>query len=482
MKPPRWAVAAASLAAVAAGLGTAVQAQAQSVARAGGMELQGEQAAAILAANADIPADPQIVRRLADLWVDYTLLASAAADDPSLAALNLDDLVREQQEEQEVSRYLEAQVKPAAALTDAELDRLWASEGPGEELHARHILLTLPGDEGELTPARREQLRARAEAVRVRAAAGADFEALARETTEEPGGKERGGDLGWFGRGQMVPQFEEAAFRLQPGQVSPVVETQFGYHVIKVEGRRQQPIGENREAFRQQRQEAARQRALAAHIDSLRKTAAIAVQPGAEESFRALAGQADPKLRGPAAANRLVAYQGGEVTAQEVADMMQIVPAEGREQLRAASAEQIREFLETHALREFLVAEAHRKNVRLTAAETAAIRTEMRNSFRELLKSSGLADRPFAKGPPGHAAVQQAVRSLMEEAVTNRRQLPPLGRAGILLRKRYGGAVEQASLAAVAERLKAIRAARPAQPQPGSPAATPTPGENRPSS
>jgi hypothetical protein len=107
--------------------------------------------------------------------------------------------------------------------------------GPAQ-IRARHILITHVGSEREIPGATRSEAEARALATQLAQRAreaGADFSALAVEFTEEPSGKERSGDLGQFGRGQMVPAFEKTAFALKVGEVSDVVQSPFGFHVIQ---------------------------------------------------------------------------------------------------------------------------------------------------------------------------------------------------------------------------------------------------------
>ncbi len=119
-----------------------------------------------------------------------------------------------------------------------------------EQANARHVLIRVaPGASEE------EELEARlqAEGIAEAARAGGDFAALAATHSEDPGSKDKGGDLGWFGRGQMVEEFEQAVFGAAPGDIVGPVRSQFGYHVITVEGfqpRRQQPFEEVREQVR----------------------------------------------------------------------------------------------------------------------------------------------------------------------------------------------------------------------------------------
>ena len=123
----------------------------------------------------------------------------------------------------------EARVLMNQYAKDKLVDRIKATDAEIDDYIAKHP---------ELDPAK---ARSQAEDILKRVRAGEDFAKLAEQYSSDPGSKTKGGDLGWFGRGQMVKPFEDAAFSLQPGQISDVVESDFGYHIIKVEERGMKP-------------------------------------------------------------------------------------------------------------------------------------------------------------------------------------------------------------------------------------------------
>ncbi|MFP4011957.1 MAG: peptidylprolyl isomerase [Spirochaetaceae bacterium] len=134
-----------------------------------------------------------------------------------------------------IQRLIEQEVDVEADVTEEERQQFY-DENPEmfeqpESVTASHILLSTQEAESD---AEREEARERAEELHDELEEGADFEELAREHSEDPSA-EQGGSLGEFSRGQMVPAFEDAAFALEPGEISDVVETQFGYHIIKVD-------------------------------------------------------------------------------------------------------------------------------------------------------------------------------------------------------------------------------------------------------
>lgn len=132
-----------------------------------------------------------------------------------------------------------------------------------EQVHASHILLRV---DPSSTPEGKDRVRQRADSLLSAVRKGADFAETARKVSEDPYSAPKGGDLGFFGHGQMVPPFEEAAYKLSLGQVSDLVETQFGFHIIRVEEKRQAPYDPNMEGMltqnllNQRRSEVVRQR------------------------------------------------------------------------------------------------------------------------------------------------------------------------------------------------------------------------------
>jgi peptidyl-prolyl cis-trans isomerase C len=128
-----------------------------------------------------------------------------------------------------------------SALTDEAMHKVYddAVKGIGEqpEVHARHILIRAAAGDDKASKDAEDKIKA----VIVRLNKGEDFAKVAGEVTEDPSGKTSGGDLGYFTKEQMVPEFADVAFKLDKGQISGPVKTQFGWHVIKVEDKRMKP-------------------------------------------------------------------------------------------------------------------------------------------------------------------------------------------------------------------------------------------------
>ena len=126
------------------------------------------------------------------------------------------------------------QMRQSAQVTDDELKAQYQQNIQQYEVpnrvHAEHILLMTVGK----TDAEVEEIRQKADDVLKQAKKGTKFEDLAKKYSEDPGTKDKGGDLGWITQGQTVPEFEKTAFGLDKGKISDLVKTQYGFHIIKV--------------------------------------------------------------------------------------------------------------------------------------------------------------------------------------------------------------------------------------------------------
>jgi peptidyl-prolyl cis-trans isomerase C len=218
--------------------------------------------------NGPIPAErrDQVLRNLLDQLITYTLMmqeakaknvtvgdvevdqriqqmkagASDADFQKALEArkMSVEQLRTDARVQLTIEKMMEAHVASVARASDAEA-RAFYEKNPekfkqGDSVRASHILLRVDPNAPE--PAKK-QARARIDAVLKRAKSGEDFAALAKQHSQD-GSARQGGDLGYFERGEMVPAFSDAAFSLKPGQISEVVTTQFGYHILKVTDRK----------------------------------------------------------------------------------------------------------------------------------------------------------------------------------------------------------------------------------------------------
>ncbi len=184
--------------------------------------------------NTDGVIDKKTVEEYVDLFINYKLKVQAALD------ARIDTT---QAFQAEFAQYRDQQVVPTF-VSDADMlaeaqqvyDQTLKNIGPDGLVMAGHILMLIPQ---KATEDQQQEAKRRIDSVYTALQAGADFEALAKQVSQDPGSAARGGMLGWFSRHQMVKEFEDAAFALQPGELSKPVLSPFGWHIILMKERKQ---------------------------------------------------------------------------------------------------------------------------------------------------------------------------------------------------------------------------------------------------
>ncbi len=179
---------------------------------------------------------PQLKKALVERWVEISLLSLAAKDaglekDPEVKA-RLDEVTKQILAQAYLEKKLLNQQRVSEEEVKAYYEKHREKYQEPRAVRARHILIEVPQG---ATPEQEKEALKKAQRLRERILKGEDFAKLAQKYSADPGTKEKGGELGFFTQGQMVKEFEEAAFRLKPGEISEPVRTPFGYHLIQVE-------------------------------------------------------------------------------------------------------------------------------------------------------------------------------------------------------------------------------------------------------
>ena len=229
MKPASLALAAAAAfvvsATACAGLKEAMSAHVDTAAKAGSEELSVDRLAKLLN-EATVPPRKDVAQAIANAWVDYELLGqSAAKGDTIVTDKALDEALWAPISTMKAKKYYEMVSKSWGVEDTAAARKMFEN---GDILAASHILILTKG----ATPEVKAAVKKKMEALRAQANSS-NFAALAKANSQDTPSATRGGSLGLFQKGAMVPAFEQALVVLKPGEISPVIETEYGYHIIR---------------------------------------------------------------------------------------------------------------------------------------------------------------------------------------------------------------------------------------------------------
>lgn len=428
------------------------------VARVGDLELTVEELSDLLAPITELPNDPGVVSAAVDFWTDYALLAMAVNEEGVLESLDIGPIADLERTRQVILRLRTEVIQPDTAISDEELVQRLEEDRPSEEVRARHILLTVaPGS----TEAQRDSVRQAASELRDRAMAGESFAALASEYSQDQGSAANGGDLGFFPRGTMVPPFEEAAFALQPGQISDLVLTDFGYHIIRLEERRAPEFDEIAAEYRAQLQGERTVAAESIYLADIEGAAGVELGDGAVTLTREIAEDPTASLGGRGS-EVLTAYEGGEFTAEDFRTFLHSQPVEIWNQVSIAGDDQLEQVLRELTRDRLLLLEAERMGISITDEESAEIEEAVRGEYVMIADFLGI-DSLFGGTSPVLDTVDVAVMDLMARLVGNEQDIIPLGPLGHALNARYEVRRNDDAVDRVVARIGELRDGGPAE-------------------
>lgn len=453
------------------GLKDALTAHVDVVARAGSQELSVDRLGNLLGhATLQVPITKDVATLVArDLWVPYQLLGLAAARGDSLGdAKAIDAAAAGMIENAKLGRFMEsvAATFPADSGTEAGY-----TAGNGGLYAARHILLLVP--EGA-APAVRDSIRKKIAGIRAQVTP-ANFADMARRYSQD-NTAQKGGDLGVFPRGMMVKPFGDAVAALKPGEISPVVETQYGYHIVQ-----RSTWDQAKAQYVAQAAGHGRQMAESTYIAQAQASAKVKLKSDAAATMKAVA--KDPMAhRNDRTA--VATYEGGALTAGRLAMVLVAAPRSGQlmQQIQQAPDSLVNQYVTNMAQREVLLRRADSAKVGLSPEELANLHRDFAQavamSWTQLgLDPKSLADSGKTTGERERIAAAR-VEAFLDRVMAGQAQPVPVpAPLQIVLMDKYDAKVNAAGIDRAVERAARLRAsadsARAAK-QP--PSAVPLPG------
>ena len=440
------------------------------LAEADGSRLTVDAAAGLIAAHSTVPGDSQVVRVVAELWVDYTLLSAQLEEDSALASLDVGLATEQPLNEIMLGRLWEEAVEVDTVVTDAELTARFATEMPGARATASQILLLFPRG---ATARQRDSVRTVAEELRAQLDRGSDFAVLAGRYSGDPGSGSRGGSMGTFERGQMLAPVDETVFGLRPGQLSDPVETQLGYHLLRLDALEVPGLEEVGEEFRRRIQQERIARAEAIYVSSLDSAYGLSLAEGALETARTLAGAPQSSLSRGAARRTLVTWDGGAYSVGDFVGIFENAPDGFADDVVNASDEELEGALRQLGQEQLILEEARSRGLAPTEEERDSVANDVRTVIRGWAAAIGLVPGTGAETgdslagagleqgdsatitppPPIPTTAAERVEAALIRVISGEQQIVPLGGVTFLLRNQGSWRIRESRIGATVARI-----------------------------
>jgi len=458
-------------------------AHAADAATAAGQALSAEQLATWASQVKGMPLQSDNLSKMAGMWVDYTLFATTLAGDRSLDdSATVAAAMWPMVSQFKWDHFRERLVAGRSNLSQTQVDSAYDA---GQLRAFQHILLQVAPNADPTTV---NGVRSRLDGVwrQLQASHGANFAALAQRYSEDPS-KAEGGFLGVWPRGHFMAPFEEPAWKLGPGEMSGVVRTPFGFHII-----RRPPLAEVRDSFAAGVQQGIDESFDSIYIARLRRLRHLTLVEGAPATTRSALQDADAAERN---GTKLVRYDGGAFRVRDLVRWLRALDPQLTSSVPGATDQQLTKVLETLATRDILLQQSDSAHAGLTPDDWHAVRETYDSSLANLEAAIQLTPQMLkdsAATPAARVAFAAArVDQYLDDLVSRRRGfygVPPFLASTLRAAGRWD--VDPAGVQRATEQAQSDRAAMGGGPSgPGTggqpllrpaPGPAPAPGANAP--
>jgi parvulin-like peptidyl-prolyl isomerase len=370
------AAAAALTLSACSGLKDALSAHTDRVARVESAELSAARLATLLG-KSRAPIRKDIAKSIANVWVDYQLLGVAAAHNDSLADPKLiDEVMWPAIANLKAKKWYDIVSKAWGVEDTTAAQRQWAS---GDILAADHILLLTQN----VNDAQKAEAKKKIDAIRA-TVNSSNFAKMAKDNSQDTQTAPKGGSLGIFPKGTMVPEFEKALRALKPGEISPVIQTNYGYHIIR------RPTYDQ---VRSQLLVASKGRSVAVaestYLANLEKSGKIEVKKDAPATVKAIGNDPDAYRRDNTV---LATSTAGKFTASRLVGWLETLPPNARiiDQIKQAPDSILVAMVKRFANNELVLKQADSAKITIDSAEIGQLHSSFVNAVKQAWSQLGI--------------------------------------------------------------------------------------------